>query len=88
MSWVRKYLLWGGLWFTFLCGPGNSYKFYLLTHFLCRHFAASWGGAGNRGGEGRSEAHMNDCAGSNTADGLLAEGWRVGTCGVNSQWRN
>ena len=38
----------------FLCGPGNSYKFHLLTHFLCRHFAASWGGAGNRGGGGKA----------------------------------
>lgn len=31
---------------------------------------------------------MNDYAGSNIADGLSAKGWHVGTCGVNSQWRN
>lgn len=36
--WVRKSLLWGCLWFTFLCGLGNSYKFHLLTHFSLQAF--------------------------------------------------
>lgn len=37
--------------------------------------------------KGKHEVNMNDYAGSNIADGLVAKDWHMGTCGMNSWQR-